>query len=91
MVGRFREGGVPMRLTGIPRKSRNELSALLSAATNIEIFPAAVYQFSEIPAEIVLTDVVVICASAFAICSLAALIPAWVAARLDPVKALRHD
>ncbi len=70
---------------------RNELSALLSAATNIEIFPAAVYQFSEIPAEIVLTDVVVICASAFAICSLAALIPAWVAARLDPVKALRHD
>ena len=25
---------------------RNELSALLSAATNIEIFPAAVYQFS---------------------------------------------
>lgn len=70
---------------------RNELSALLSALTNIEIFPAAVYQFSEIPAEIVLSDVIVICASAFTICSLAALIPAWFAARLDPVKALRHD
>jgi len=70
---------------------RNELSALLSAATNVEIFPAAVYQFSEIPAEIVLSDVVIICVSAFAICSLAALIPAWFAARLDPVKALRHD
>jgi lipoprotein-releasing system permease protein len=32
-----------------------------------------------------------ICVSAFVICSVAALIPAWVAARLDPVAALRHE
>lgn len=70
---------------------RNEVSRFLSSALNIEIFPASVYQFSEIPAEIVPSDVVLICVSAFAICSLAALIPAWFAARLDPVKALRHE
>lgn len=70
---------------------RNEVSRFLSTALNIEIFPASVYQFSEIPAEIVPSDVVLICVSAFAICSVAALIPAWFAARLDPVKALRHE
>jgi len=70
---------------------RNEVSRFLSSALNIEIFPASVYQFSEIPAEIVPSDVILICVSAFAICSVAALIPAWFAARLDPVKALRHE
>lgn len=70
---------------------RNEVSRFLSSALNIEIFPASVYQFSEIPAEIVPSDVILICMSAFVICSVAALIPAWFAARLDPVKALRHE
>jgi lipoprotein-releasing system permease protein len=70
---------------------RNEVSKFLSSALNIEIFPASVYQFSEIPAQIVASDVLIICISAFVICSLAALIPAWFAARLDPVKALRYE
>ena len=57
----------------------------------IEIFPASIYQFSEIPAEIVPGDIAVICASAFVICTVAAIIPAWFAARMDPVKALRYE
>jgi lipoprotein-releasing system permease protein len=40
---------------------------------------------------VVPSDVAIICLSAFAICSVAALIPAWFAARMDPVKALRFD
>ncbi|MFM9065304.1 MAG: adenylyl-sulfate kinase, partial [Pirellula sp.] len=44
---------------------RNEVSRFLSSAFQIEIFPASVYQFSEIPAEIVPSDVVLICVSAF--------------------------
>jgi lipoprotein-releasing system permease protein len=70
---------------------RNEVRDFLAATLHIELFPAAVYQFSEIPAEIVPRDVFVICVSGFLICSLAALIPAYFAARLDPVKALRFE
>ena len=70
---------------------RNQVSAWLSSTLGVEIFPRSVYQFNEIPAEVVPTDVALICVSAFVICSLAALIPAWIASRLDPVKALRYE
>lgn len=70
---------------------RNELKEWLARTLGIEIFPAGVYQFAEIPAEVVPRDVAIICISAFIICSLAALIPAYSAARLDPVKALRYE
>ena len=70
---------------------RNEFSRWLAGTLHIEIFPRAVYQFSEIPAEVIPSDVVKICIAAFIICSLAALIPAYFAARVDPVKALRYE
>ena len=70
---------------------RNEFSHWLASTLHIEIFPREVYQFSEIPAQVVPHDVTIICISAFLICSLAALIPAYFAARLDPVKALRYE
>ncbi len=70
---------------------RNEVNLWLARTFRIEVFPASIYQFSEIPAEIVPSDVAIICISAFIICSIAALIPAWFASRLDPVKALRYE
>jgi lipoprotein-releasing system permease protein len=70
---------------------RNEFSHWLANTLRIEIFPREVYQFSEIPAQVVPYDVTIICISAFLICSIAALIPAYFAARLDPVKALRYE
>ena len=70
---------------------RNEFSHWLASTLHIEIFPREVYQFSQIPAQVVPHDVTIICISAFLICSFAALIPAYFAARLDPVKALRYE
>jgi lipoprotein-releasing system permease protein len=70
---------------------RNEFSHWLARTLHIEIFPREIYQFSKIPAEVIPHDVAIICVSAFIICSFAALIPAYFAARLDPVKALRYE
>lgn len=70
---------------------RNEFKDWLANALGIEIFPKGIYQFSELPAVSDPHDIAIICVSAFVICSLAALIPAYSAARLDPVKALRYE
>jgi lipoprotein-releasing system permease protein len=70
---------------------RNQVRDFLAQVFHLQLFPASVYQFSEIPAEIVPHDVIVICVSGFIICTVAALIPAFFAARLDPVKALRYE
>jgi len=70
---------------------RNEFKDWLSEQMGIQIFPPGVYQFHEIPAKLIPQDLAIICTSAFVICALAALVPALVAARLEPVKALRHD
>jgi lipoprotein-releasing system permease protein len=70
---------------------RNEFKDWLATQMGQEIFSKTIYQLSAIPCERDPGTIAAICLSAFIICSLAALFPALVAARLDPVKALRHD
>jgi lipoprotein-releasing system permease protein len=70
---------------------RNVFADWLSQTFGVQLFPAQIYELSKIPAELVAQDLVVVCVSAFVASSLAALIPAYFAARLDPVKALRSE
>ena len=57
----------------------------------VELFPHQVYGFQAIPYLSRPLDLTLICVGAFVTCSAAALIPAYLAARRDPVKALRSE
>lgn len=70
---------------------RNEFLRFMRSVTGLELFPSSVYFFSELPALIVARDIALICGSALLSCLIAGLIPAWVAGRLKPVEALRHE
>ena len=70
---------------------RNEFLLLLRNLTGLEIFPASIYGFQELPSKIVQADLIRIAVGSLFICLLAGVIPAWNAGRLKPVEAFRHE
>jgi lipoprotein-releasing system permease protein len=70
---------------------RNPFNRWLSSTLGCELFPREIYNFSEIPAQINTPDVAWICVTALIICTVAGIVPALRAARLDPVEALRYE
>ena len=66
------------------------LVALL-ASCGIEVFPKSVYGLAEIPWRIVPSDVAAVLGTVFAFCFAAGFLPAWLAARLAPVKAINQE
>jgi lipoprotein-releasing system permease protein len=70
---------------------RNPFMHFINWLFNVEVFPASIYSFSELPAVKDGWDIARICGAAFVTCVLAGLAPAWNAGRLRPVEALRHE
>lgn len=68
---------------------RNWLRDQIATLTGRDIFPQDIYFLSSIPAHTDITDLLTICSTAVALCLMAALVPSWFAARVDPAVALR--
>lgn len=70
---------------------RNEVIGFLLRFTGGEEAFASVYQFSQLPAHTSTSDLVTIIVSALILSTLAGAVPALLAARLNPVEALRNE
>jgi lipoprotein-releasing system permease protein len=63
----------------------------MSWLTNTELFSPELYFLSKLPAELDVGETAAVVVMALALSLLATLYPAWRAARLDPVEALRYE
>lgn len=71
---------------------RNTISNFIGNAFGVDLFSAEIYKIDGgLPASQTPSDLVIISIGAFAACTLAALIPAVMAANLQPAKALRSE
>ena len=61
------------------------------ARFGVEVFPKSIYGLDAIPWRVVPSEVAVVAAAVILFCTVASFLPAWRAARLDPVTALRKE
>ena len=67
----------------------NHIRDWLASALNVQLFDQAIYGLVEVPSKVLPHDIAIICTGAFVLCTVAALVPAWLAARIEPAQALR--
>ncbi|ADE13717.1 lipoprotein releasing system, transmembrane protein, LolC/E family [Nitrosococcus halophilus Nc 4] len=63
----------------------------IEALFGVQFLPADVYYISDLPSELSWHDVITVCSTAFLLCVLVTLYPAWRAARTQPAEALRYE
>ncbi len=72
-------------------KFRNELLSFMSSEFNLELLPPELYQLSKLPSHTMGSDVAIVCGLVLIFCTLAGLVPALRAAKMEPVDALRYE
>ena len=71
----------------------NNLQAMVDglACLGVEVFPKSVYGLSSIPWRVVPEEIAAVAVAVILFCTVASLLPAWRASRMDPVTALRKE
>ncbi len=69
----------------------NPVAEFLAMVFQIDLFNSQIYYFDRIPTKVVPGDIVRITIAAIILSFVSTLYPAWSAARLNPVDALRHE
>jgi lipoprotein-releasing system permease protein len=70
---------------------RNDLLGLLNRKLDFELLPSEYYHLTEIPSTTTVEDSLLVVVCVMVVCTVAALVPAYRAARLDPASALRYE